>query len=80
VIIEYNDEGPGIDQKYLPIVFSRFFRVPDTSMHIRGSGLGLSICKQIVESHGGCMDVASPPKKGLTFFIRLPLENEKTQE
>lgn len=80
VIIEYNDEGPGIDQKYLPIVFSRFFRVPDTSMHTRGSGLGLSICKQIVESHGGCMDVASPPKKGLTFFIRLPLENEKTQE
>lgn len=74
VILEYTDEGPGIDAQYLPMVFSRFFRVPDTSHTVRGSGLGLSICKQIVENHNGVMEVSSPPNKGLTFTVKLPKE------
>jgi signal transduction histidine kinase len=78
VVIEYNDQGPGIDQKFMPLVFSRFFRVPDTSLQIRGSGLGLSICKQIIESHNGLMEVTSTPGKGLTFLVRLPLERGKS--
>lgn len=78
VVIEYNDEGPGIDQKFIPLVFSRFFRVPDTSNQIRGSGLGLSICKQIIESHNGLMEVNSFPGKGLSFKISLPLDRSKS--
>lgn len=78
VVMEYNDEGPGIDQKYLPLVFSRFFRVPDTSLQTRGSGLGLSICKQIVESHNGSMEVSSSPGKGLIFIVKFPLEISKS--
>ncbi len=75
VVLEYHDEGPGIDDKFMPLVFSRFFRVPDTSHHVRGSGLGLSICKQIIESHKGIMEVFSQPGKGLTFKIQLPMES-----
>lgn len=75
VVLEYHDEGPGIADKFMPLVFSRFFRVPDTSHHVRGSGLGLSICKQIIESHKGLMEVFSQPGKGLTFKIQLPMES-----
>ncbi len=79
VILEYNDEGPGIQDKYMPMVFSRFFRVPDTSLHIRGSGLGLSICRQIIEGHNGIMEAITPPGKGLTFMVSLPLLTEQSQ-
>ncbi len=75
VVLEYHDEGPGIADKFMPLVFSRFFRVPDTSHHVRGSGLGLSICKQIIESHKGIMEAFSQPGKGLTFKIQLPMES-----
>jgi signal transduction histidine kinase len=54
------------------MVFSRFFRVPENSAKVRGSGLGLSICKKIIESHNGEMTVHSEPGKGLTFIIKLP--------
>lgn len=72
--IEYSDTGPGIQEKYLPLVFTRFFRDPEQSIKIHGSGLGLSICKQIIESHGGKISVTSPAGKGATFTISLPLE------
>jgi signal transduction histidine kinase len=72
VIIEYFDQGPGLDPKYMPLVFSRFFRAPHTSHQVRGSGLGLSICKQIIEGHSGTMKADSSPGKGLTFSIALP--------
>jgi len=71
VTIEYSDTGPGIEEKYLPMVFSRFFRAPDQS-NVHGSGLGLSICKQIIDSHNGKMSVSSLPGVGLTFTIVLP--------
>ncbi len=72
LVMEYSDEGPGIDEKYLPLVFSRFFRVPESSHGVRGSGLGLSICKQIVESHNGEMSIFSTKGKGISFRIVLP--------
>lgn len=74
VIMEYSDSGPGIDEKYQTMVFSRFFRAPEHSHNIRGSGLGLSICKQIVESHNGEMSFTSAQGKGVTFHIVLPRE------
>jgi signal transduction histidine kinase len=79
VIIEYSDTGPGIEEKYLPVVFSRFFRVPDQS-NVHGSGLGLSICKQIIDSHNGEMSVSSLPGEGLTFKIMLPRKISSTSE
>jgi len=72
LIMEYTDDGPGIEEKYLPLVFSRFFRVPENSHGVRGSGLGLSICKQIIESHNGEMSIFSEKGKGISFRIALP--------
>ncbi len=72
LIMEYSDDGPGIDEKYLSLVFSRFFRVPENSHGVRGSGLGLSICKQIIESHNGEMSIFSTKGKGISFRIALP--------
>jgi signal transduction histidine kinase len=71
--IEYSDTGPGIQEKYLPFIFTRFFRDPDQSIKVHGSGLGLSICKQIIESHSGKISVDSPKGSGALFTISLPL-------
>ncbi len=80
LIMEFTDNGPGIDEKYLPLVFSRFFRVPENSHGVRGSGLGLSICKQIIESHNGEMSIFSQKGKGMSFRIALPRDEVSTKE
>lgn len=73
IIIKYSDTGPGVPEKYLPYIFTRFFRAPDQSTNAHGTGLGLSICKQIIESHDGEINVFSSEGKGLLFQISLPL-------
>lgn len=75
IVIEYTDTGPGIDEKHLPRMFSRFFRVPELSKSAYGTGLGLSICKQIINSHNGEINVSSAPGEGIKFTITLP-QNE----
>jgi len=80
----YSDTGPGIPEKFLPFIFTRFFRAPDLSLNTHGSGLGLSICKQIIESHDGEIKAFSPEGSGLVFQISLPLnmverENDHTE-
>ena len=53
IIIEVRDNGAGIDEKYLPYIFDRFYRSDTARSDIKGSGLGLAIAKQIIEDHGG---------------------------
>ena len=74
MIIDYSDSGPGISEKYLDQIFDRFFRDPDQSLKTHGSGLGLSICKEIIERHAGKIIASSPPGQGLTFSIQLPID------
>ena len=62
---------PGIPEMYIPRMFTRFFRVPEQSMKAHGSGLGLYICKQIIEKHCGSIKVSSS-NSGTTFSISLP--------
>lgn len=69
--IRFSDAGPGIPPEYLPNLFQRFYRVPGQSG--TGSGLGLFICKQIIEAHGGKISVESTLGKGTTFLIELPM-------
>jgi signal transduction histidine kinase len=66
------DHGPGIAPEYLPHLFERFFRVPDHSPSVHGSGLGLYICKQILDAHGGSISAESEIGQGTTFRVWLP--------
>ena len=66
--ITVRDNGKGIDAEALPHVFDSFF----TKGKKGGTGLGLAYCKQVIEAHGGTIDVASEPDKGTTFTIKIP--------
>jgi signal transduction histidine kinase len=66
--IVITDHGSGIDQKAQRRLFEPFFTTKK-----RGTGLGLSIVRQIIDLHGGNIEVKSQPKKGTTFRIELPL-------
>ena len=72
VQIEVSDTGCGIDPAHLPNIFETFFTARDTALAGRGTGLGLSLCRQIVERAGGQISVQSSPGKGATFRIILP--------
>lgn len=68
------DTGPGIDVKDQDILFSRFEQVRRHQLGVEpGSGLGLSICKSIVELHGGSIRVTSTPGEGSMFTVTLPV-------
>jgi len=71
--ISVRDEGPGIPDEYLETVFEKFFRItrPDQP---NGSGLGLSICKGLVEAQGGRIWARNNPGAGATFTFTLPVE------
>ncbi|WP_231920756.1 ATP-binding protein [Magnetospirillum sp. XM-1] len=66
-----SDNGIGIDPQYHDYVFEVFRRL-HTGIAYPGTGIGLAICKRIVESHGGRMWLASAPGQGTTFFFTLP--------
>ena len=68
--ISIKDNGIGIDEKFGKIIFEPFQRLRSKSQY-KGSGLGLSICKKIVESHNGRIWINSTPGKGSTFHITL---------
>ncbi|WP_299026437.1 GAF domain-containing sensor histidine kinase [uncultured Thermanaerothrix sp.] len=72
VHLTFEDRGPGIPEKYRQKIFERFFRVPDVQPSVHGTGLGLFICKQIVQAHQGQIWVESQPGQGTVFHIRLP--------
>ena len=71
VLIWVKDSGSGIAPEQLPHIFDRFWQARKKER--RGIGLGLSICKAIVEAHGGTIEVASESGTGSTFTVRLPL-------
>ncbi len=72
VLVEVADNGIGIDRQDIPRIFERFFRVDKhRSRHTGGSGLGLSICKHIINAHGYTMDVRSTKGIGTTFLFPL---------
>lgn len=74
VMINFRDEGPGIPQRYIPHLFDRFFRNPELEPYIHGSGLGLFICKKIVQAHQGQIFATSTVGEGTTFHITLPYQ------
>lgn len=71
--IFFSDNGIGFKQEHAEKIFNLFTRLHGRSSY-EGSGLGLSICKRIVENHGGIISARSTHGKGATFIITLPLE------
>ncbi|NLA59951.1 MAG: hypothetical protein GX863_02475 [Firmicutes bacterium] len=71
--ITVQDKGPGIPEEDLPFIFDRFYKSPRSRASTSGSGLGLSIAKEIVELHGGRIWVESTVGEGTTFYFTLPL-------
>jgi signal transduction histidine kinase len=76
--VEIEDHGYGISSADLPRIFRKFSRGSEASLHKPiGSGLGLFICKGIIESAGGTMDMKSKQGAGTTFTIFLPYAKEE---
>jgi signal transduction histidine kinase len=73
-LIQVHDEGPGIPEDQQTLIFEPFYRTPDAQASSKsGLGLGLAICKEIVERHGGHIGCNSQVGKGSVFFVGLPL-------
>jgi signal transduction histidine kinase len=71
------DNGQGIPPENLQQLFERFYRVPNTERGAKGTGLGLTICKKIVEAHNGKIEVSSTVGQGSTFIVQLPTNQER---
>jgi len=71
--VAVTDNGFGIADKYLDKIFERFFRIKDDkTRYITGTGLGLPIVKELLDTMGGRIHVESRPSKGTTFTVLLP--------
>ena len=69
-VLRVSDSGPGIAPEELPHVFERFFR--GRGARASGSGIGLTVARQLVRAHGGEIDASSEPGRGTVFTVRLP--------
>jgi signal transduction histidine kinase len=78
-IIAVEDRGVGIPKESLRKIFDKFYRVPnDKTRETRGTGLGLTLTKHIIEAHHGTIEVESAIGKGSTFTIKLPIQTGGT--
>lgn len=75
--ISVKDTGKGIDKDHMPRIFDRFFQANGDKERLNtGTGIGLSVAKEIVELHCGTIRAISEPGKGTEFIIRLPIGAE----
>ncbi|HEY9712373.1 MAG TPA: ATP-binding protein [Chroococcales cyanobacterium] len=81
VRIEIADSGPGISPEDQSVIFEPYRQSVQShsNRHREGTGLGLTICKLIVEAHGGAIGVTSAQNKGSTFWVEIPLERSELE-
>lgn len=75
--IYFKDDGPGIPPEFMERIFEPFFTTKGVG---RGTGLGLSVCRGIIESHNGRMTAEAPENGGAEIILELPIWDEKVQE
>ena len=73
LIASIADRGPGIDDFEQSLVFEKFYRGRNQRVQVHGTGMGLAICKAIVEAHGGKLGVTSQLGHGSVFYFSLPV-------
>lgn len=75
-LIMFQDNGIGFEEKYREQIFKPFERLHGKSSPYTGVGMGLAICKKIVERHGGTITAESTPGNGSTFIVTLPVRQK----
>lgn len=71
-VLQISDSGQGIKAEYVPTLFQRFAQAEFGSAYANSTGLGLFLCRQIVEGHGGTISCESAEGIGTTFFVTIP--------
>ena len=83
VVMVVKDTGTGIPEEDVPYIFDRFFKADKSrnnySFNANGTGIGLSLVKNIVEAHEGYIEVESTLGKGASFLIHLPIETGESE-
>lgn len=77
ILITVEDTGQGIPPDVLPRIFEPFYTTKDVG---EGTGLGLSISHQVIENHGGRIEVESKPGEGSKFFVYLPVKDPQKRD
>ena len=75
--ISFRDHGPGIPENELSHVKEKFYK---GSSHVRGNGIGLSVCDEIVTRHGGSLTVENAEGGGTRVTVSLPIGETQTLE
>jgi len=73
IILEINDDGPGIPEDVQPKIFDPFFTTKEVG---KGTGLGLTVAYAIVQEHGGRIRLESRPQGGASFFVEMPVSGK----
>src|SRR5262249_33083086 len=74
VVLEVNDDGPGVPEELQPKIFDPFFTTKAVG---KGTGLGLSVAYAIAQEHGGRLRLESRPNAGASFYVELPISGGK---
>ena len=77
VVISVSDKGIGIAPDEQEKIFEKYYRVNNTEQKTQGSGIGLSLVKEIAQMHNGSIEVESAPGKGSTFSLTIPVNHAK---
>jgi len=80
VRISVKDFGPGIAPKNLQRIFEKYYRVEHNTRRIPGTGIGLTIARDIVKAHGGEIWVESVLGEGTEFFFTLPVVEKLAEQ
>ena len=75
MVVEVRDTGPGMPKKEQQRIFDPYHRIDSDRERLSGLGLGLALCKRLVELHGGQIWVSSRTGKGSTFTFSLPIKS-----